>query len=1408
MKYIPISISNLKMVRKNLLSLASFTLLLGTLNNVTARTNIGPNGGKVASPSGIAADQCLPATGQIDLDFNNIRAKILGGGDMWWDLASNPRYEIPKGSRKHSLFASSVWVGGIDAGGQLKVAAQTYRQTGNDFWPGPLDKNAEVTKQICEKYDKHWKITKKEVQDFVLASQGAPPEGYTGPAENIMNWPGNNEPNDPYLGNTATDPYLAPFEDVNGDGRYNYNDGDYPRFDFSINSGSGASCQSYLYGDQVIWWVFNDKGNLHTETGAAAIGLEIRAQAFAFSTNDEINNMTFYQYQIVNKAQTDLTNTYMAYWIDPDLGAYIDDFIGSDVKLGLGFCYNSTDIDAPNGDNTYGNRPPAIGIDFFLGPLADANGIDDSLTLNGTGYGDGIIDNERLGMEKCMYFINNATLQGNPSNGTQVYNYMKGLWRDGTPLTYGGNGYNSGTPTNYAFPWNTDPNFALTPWEQTGTANDLRIVESAGPFTLKPGAINYITAGAVWAQSPNGGAKASVELMKSADIKAQALFDNCFKVLNGPDAPDLTAQEMDKELLIYLTNKSSSNNFKEKYIEKDPTITGVPEELKNYKFQGYRIYQLKNEFVSVSELDNSELAREVIKCDIKDSIARLINYIFDPSIGGAVPKIMVDGENKGIKHSFKITEDAFTGTRLVNFKKYYYTVLAYAHNNYKTYDPIIPGALDGQKLPYKSGRLNIKTYTLIPHNPSTEAGGTIAQSTYGMGPEVTRIEGSGNGGNVLDLTQETIDKIIAAGADRSNIVREIKYKGGKSPIGVKVIDPLNVPKGTFTLKFVGKCKYAVDFATSYPPAGLGNTARLRDTIVDLASNLIAYTGETNGNRTFKRVKYIPEMLDSARWMISTTINGKDSSIMADTSIVVNNEQLFPTWGLSVYFGQVNNPGSNLQVDNNGFLESSVEFADITKRWVGFVPDFDGTITENWIRSGQYVSSETPAPPISYNDFPGFDDLQVYENVLLGGGGFAPYRLTSNDPYGPQWNDNLVLAPNPTTNLTFTNRLANTASIDLVITSDKTKWTRSPVFEISDVPALAEGGALKLNLRESFPVDKDGKFSTVITPSSNENDPNYIGGKGMGWFPGYAINVETGERLNIAFGEHSYFVQENGRDMLWNPTSSIRTPEFQERLGGFHYIYIFGHNFDKNQNAQGTLPEPTAMPSYDAGSFIYNKLAKPDSSLFTVLKRQVYRDAMWVGFPILAPNQKLLASDVKIRLRVNNSFKKNYAGKDRFDEIRNQTTGVITTPAKYDSTNVTASTSPKNSNFPLYQFSTDGLETMTNQNTVAKNALELINAVPNPYYAFSEYETNQLDNRIKIINLPAKCSVSIYTVNGTLIRRINKDDSQRSFVEWDLKNQASVPISGGLYLIHVNVDGVGEKVIKWFGVLRPIDLDSF
>jgi hypothetical protein len=124
---------------------------------------------------------------------------------------------------------------------------------------------------------------------------------------------------------------------------------------------------------------------------------------------------------------------------------------------------------------------------------------------------------------------------------------------------------------------------------------------------------------------------------------------------------------------------------------------------------------------------------------------------------------------------------------------------------------------------------------------------------------------------------------------------------------------------------------------------------------------------------------------------------------------------------------------------------------------------------------------------------------------------------------------------------------------------------------------------------------------------------------------------------------------------------------------------------------------------------------------------------------------------------------------------------------------------------------------------------LIKVVPNPYYAYSEYETSQFDNKIKITNLPNICTVSIYTVNGTLVRTLTKDtknspynngdsslgssttDRNTAFdsaIDWDLKNSYGIPIASGAYIIHIKADGIGEKIIKWFGVLRPLDLSNY
>ena len=105
---------------------------------------------------------------------------------------------------------------------------------------------------------------------------------------------------------------------------------------------------------------------------------------------------------------------------------------------------------------------------------------------------------------------------------------------------------------------------------------------------------------------------ASVEKVIIADDKAQKLFDNCFQVLNGTDAPDVEIQELDRELILKLTYGPGSNNEAFSYRERDPLITVSPDDRDSilnvnpdyfdYKFEGFQIFQLANSDVSISDL--------------------------------------------------------------------------------------------------------------------------------------------------------------------------------------------------------------------------------------------------------------------------------------------------------------------------------------------------------------------------------------------------------------------------------------------------------------------------------------------------------------------------------------------------------------------------------------------------------------------------------------------------------------------------------------------------------------------------------------------------------------------------------------------------------------------------------------
>src|SRR5262249_8666457 len=98
-------------------------------------------------------------------------------------------------------------------------------------------------------------------------------------------------------------------------------------------------------------------------------------------------------------------------------------------------------------------------------------------------------------------------------------------------------------------------------------------------------------------------------------------------------------------------------------------------------------------------------------------------------------------------------------------------------------------------------------------------------------------------------------------------------------------------------------------------------------------------------------------------------------------------------------------------------------------------------------------------------------------------------------------------------------LRKLSSVLVVFTSDKTKWTRCVVLEMQEKSQLSEGHVFYFSPRNHASVDKNGNPATQGSGASDSPDaPNFISETGMGWFPGYAINIETGERLNVAFGE--------------------------------------------------------------------------------------------------------------------------------------------------------------------------------------------------------------------------------------------------------------------------------------------------
>lgn len=534
------------------------------------------------------------------VNVNNIDMVVTNHGSIGYDIANgNSGLFFPNGQTdKAVVFASGLWLGAKDqASEELLVRVGEYSQT---FSPGEIKADGSAADPSLAKY-KVYKINKGD-----NASTN----------EDWANWPCD-------LG--------APCEA----------DGVTPK----------------VLGDQTLWSVYND---IHPNTPSndaasiASMGIEVRQTVFAFNRSGALGNVVFVKYQFFNKGTKTLTDMYSSIWSDPDLGGAADDYVGSDVDLSLGYTYN-----ADNDDSDYGSSIPAVGYDFFQGPLVsiagetyidnNSNGIfdagDDALT---TGKG---FDKEWPGFKNLPMASFNKYINGtDPSSPEETYNYMQGLLPDGSPYI----NPVTGQPTTFTHTGN--------PVSRQGDLDfnpaDRRLMLSAGPFTMAPGESQEVVTAIIIGQC--GDNLVAVDHLKSFDKEAQTVFDNNFSAPSPPDAPIVTANALDRKITM--------DWYASKVVHDAYPVAGV-HNADTYSFEGYNIYQ--GESVSGPW-------KKIATYDDINGVTTVSDEIFDESVCELIVKPIQKGTDNGIKYSFEVKDDFLLNEPLKNGTDYFFSVTAYA----------------------------------------------------------------------------------------------------------------------------------------------------------------------------------------------------------------------------------------------------------------------------------------------------------------------------------------------------------------------------------------------------------------------------------------------------------------------------------------------------------------------------------------------------------------------------------------------------------------------------------------------------------------------------------------------------------------------------------------------------------
>lgn len=416
--------------------------------------------------------QCVPPQSMIDINGNNIRARVLNRGDLFTDGANAqfiPNYNASSPvDQPSTIFTAGLWMGGLDAAGDLRLAAATYRQSAkSDYWAGPLDLSGQTSGDVCANWDKHFLVKKTEVDAFLAALPLSPGQAIA-QFPSIMGWPGIGNP---YFGSVNgfdlpfTSQRLAPFFDQDNDALYDPLAGDYPVVELR-----GLPL---FVPTEMTWCVFNDQGGgaVHSLSQGKPIGMEIQQTVWAMKSTSlpALNNTVFTSHRLIYRGTEAIDSFSVGMWVDFDLGCYEDDYVGCNPALNTFYAYNTDPVDGLPGNSCQGTPT-----------------FTDSIPVQSVTFLDRSMD---------KFLTSSATPQTEviAAQTDEFYNLLNGHWKDGEALTSGGSGIGGTTPADYAFSGDpADPDS----WSMctAGIAvGDRRALGASKMGEMLPGMINEMT---------------------------------------------------------------------------------------------------------------------------------------------------------------------------------------------------------------------------------------------------------------------------------------------------------------------------------------------------------------------------------------------------------------------------------------------------------------------------------------------------------------------------------------------------------------------------------------------------------------------------------------------------------------------------------------------------------------------------------------------------------------------------------------------------------------------------------------------------------------------------------------------------------------------------------------------------